>query len=390
VSTNAPTLTVPRCPEELTASWLTQALRPSAVLVNGSVRSFLIEEIGEGWGFAGQVARVHLTYQEEDAVGPATVIAKFPAREGPTRELAERFGFYEREVRFYQTIGNESGVHIPEVYYSAIGTDGDVVLLLEDLTLERRGDLVQGCSLAEAAAVVDALALMHASWWDNPSLSDLTWLPAPNDESALEIGRQISRPAWEAFLKKAGKHLPEKLIALGDKTNGDTSLLHRLAAKPRTLVHGDIAANNMLFAANREPTFLDWQTVIQGRGPIDVAHFFVTSLQPEDRRTAESELLPRYHQRLMDLGVKSYSFKDCWDDYRLAVMNEFGQIVALSYLIDIGTQLREEVDAATGARPLAALVDLDMSDLISMPTVLDRIRSRLIRAVRLNRGITTK
>lgn len=372
---DAVTATVPRAPADVTAGWLTQALRSSGVLADGSVSSLRTEPIGVGKGFAGRLARIFPAYAGDASGAPASLIAKFPAREGPTRALAERFGFYEREVRFYQQIGGRAGIPTPRAYFSTVSTDGDVVLLLEDKSDARGGDLLQGCSLNEAALVVDALAEMHARWWNSPDLAGFTWLPAPDDESTLELGREISRPAWEAFLKKAGKHLPRKLVELGDKNNGDTTLLHRLASAPRTLVHGDVAANNIMFGARGVEALLDWQTVIQGRGAIDVAHFFVTSLQADERRSAEADLLPRYHHALMERGVQDYSFNDCWDDYRMAVMNEFGQIVALSYLIDIGGQLGEDVEAATGARPLAALMELDVSDLVPVPNLWDRILS---------------
>jgi len=369
------TAAVPRAPSEVTADWLTQALRSGGMLADSSVSALRTQPLGVGKGFAGRLAKIVPTYAGDAIDAPASLIAKFPAREGPTRALAERFGFYEREVHFYQQIGDHAGIPTPRAYFSAISADGDVVLLLEDKSNARGGDLLQGCSLNEAALVVDALAEMHARWWDSPDLAGFAWLPAPNDELALEIGREISRPAWEAFLKKAGKHLPRKLIALGDKSNGDTTLLHRLASSPRTLVHGDVAANNIMFGARGIEALLDWQTVIQGRGPIDVAHFFVTSLQTDDRRTAEADLLPRYHRALIEHGVQDYSFRDCWDDYRMAVMNQFGQIVALSYLIDIGGQLEDDVEAATGARPLAALIELDVSDLIPMPNLWERVLS---------------
>lgn len=375
MNADAVTAAFPRAPDEITTGWLTEALRSGRVLSSGGVASFRSEQIGVGKGFAGRLARLSLDYEAGPDVAPRTIIAKFPAGEGPTRALAERFGFYAREVHFYQQIGERTGIPVPRCYFSAIAPDGDVVLLLEDVSNARGGDLVRGCSLDEAACVVEALAEMHARWWNSPELASFAWVPAPDDEAALQLGREISRPAWEAFLKKAGKHIPRKLIALGDKNNGDPAMLHRLSAAPRTLVHGDVAANNLLFGPDGIAALIDWQTVIQGRGPIDVAHFLVTSLLTEDRRAAEAELLPRYHRLLIERGVRDYSFKECWDDYRMAVMNEFGQIVALSYLIDIGGQITEEVDAATGTRPLAALIELDVADLVPMPTLWDRIRS---------------
>lgn len=363
--------TVPRAPEEITSDWLSAALGVPAT-------RFRTQPVGAGQGFAGRLVRLSV---DVEGGSPLSLIAKFPAGEGPTRDLAERFGLYERELCFYQALSKRAGAPVPRLYYGASVGPGQVVLLLEDLSGMRQGDLIAGCSLEEAAAVAVALARMHALWWDDAELDELWWLPAPDSEEALALGEEISAPAWEAFLKKAGRHLPRSLIALGDKLNGDPALLKRLGSPPRTLVHGDVSAGNVLFKGGPAEVgaILDWQTVLRGRGPIDIAHFFVTSLTPRDRRIAERDILPQYHAALVAGGVTGYSYKDCWDDYRMAVMNQFGQIVALSYLIDIRGQINEQHDAATGLRPLAALTELDVSDLVPAPTLLERLVSRVRR-----------
>ena len=41
---------------------------------------------------------------------------------------------------------------------------------------------------------------------------------------------------------------------------------------------------------------------------------------PSLRREIELDLLRAYHDRLIELGVKNYSFGDCIDDYRWTLM----------------------------------------------------------------------
>jgi hypothetical protein len=320
---------------------------------------------------------VRLEYDRETAAAPATLVAKLPSEREPTRDLARRFRLYEREVQFYRELAPRAGIRTPHLYYAA-AESGASVLLLEDVTSGREGDVLNGCTIDEATGVVEALARMHAAWWDSPELATLGWLPAPNSRAALDLGQEIAAPAWRAFLKKAGEHMPPRLIALGNRMNGDQSTLHRLSAAPRTLVHGDLTASNVMFAPDGGiAAVLDWQTVVQGRGPIDVAHFFVSSLQPGNRKVAEAELLPRYHQLLLDNGVEDYTYAECWADYRLAVMNQVGQIVAISYLLDISDQLDNDVEAVAGTRPLVALLELDVSDLLPAQSRLQRLLSRL-------------
>lgn len=147
----------------------------------------------------------------------------------------------------------------------------------------------------------------------------------------------------------------------------DQSVLDRLAARPVTLVHGDLRINNVMITdvdKGAVRAVLDWQTAVRGRGPMDIASLFTSSLQPDDRRVAEAELIPAYHQLLLRLGVRDYTFDECWRDYRLAVANQFSQVVFLSSVLDLEGRLEEGVSAATGLRLAAALVQLDVVELL--------------------------
>jgi hypothetical protein len=41
---------------------------------------------------------------------------------------------------------------------------------------------------------------------------------------------------------------------------------------------------------------------------------------PERRRQFEIPLLRRYHARLVEYGVKNYTWDECWRDYRLSIV----------------------------------------------------------------------
>jgi hypothetical protein len=62
--------------------------------------------------------------------------------------------------------------------------------------------------------------------------------------------------------------------------------------------------------------------------------------------------------------VRDYSFDQCWMDYRLAVINQFSQVVVLSSLLDVETRLEDGVGAVTGGRLIAALLDLQAAQLV--------------------------
>jgi hypothetical protein len=248
------------------------------------------------------------------------------------------------------------------------------------------GDLATGCSLDQAAAVVDVVAGMHARWWGSPDLAQLSWLPLPNYVDEIEYDSADARDPWSKFLAQTGDRLPTPLLGLCRQMRQDQSVLERLSAPPLTLVHGDLHIGNVMFSSGRGDEILaliDWQTAVRGRGPMDIAALFASSLQPADRRTAEAELLPRYHQTLLEKGVSGYSFAECWRDYRLAIANRFSQIVFLSSVLETENEVDGHVGAVTGVRLATALIELDVASLLpSRPfweSPLAKIRSAIGR-----------
>ncbi len=379
----------PASPDELTAPWLTETLHASGVLRNGSVRSIRVADL-RAQGVAGRVARLELTYNPPASDAPAIIIAKFPAPPGPTRDLALKLNLYEREAAFYRSLGPVAGVAVPRLHGAASGGSRLPALLLEDLAPAVAGDLVAGCSLERTAVVVDHVARMHARWWDSGQLASQPWLPSPVDSAEMFGEAPQGQPdAWTTFRARFGRELPASVLALGDRLRDDRSVLRRLSEPPHTLVHGDLRINNVMFSRDGSSdvgALIDWQTAVRGRGPIDIATLFVTSLKPEDRRTAEVELLPAYHAALLREGVCDYSFEQCWTDYRLALANQFSQIVFLASMIDVSSAVRDDVGAVTGARLISALTEIDLLDLVPAPSRglgwLSRLRGRAFAAAR--------
>ena len=98
---------LPAGPTELTADWLTGALRETGAISNARVTGLDHEVIGQGVGVLGQLARFRLTYDKPEDGAPRSLVGKFPAATQENRDLANLFRFYEREVRFYEQIAEE-------------------------------------------------------------------------------------------------------------------------------------------------------------------------------------------------------------------------------------------------------------------------------------------
>lgn len=156
----------------MTPDWLTAALSETGVLQQGRVAAASWERVGQQYGFTGLVVRIELLYEDEEVNPPASLVAKLPLALGLTvpgyrarqeQEPAFMRRHYERcarEERFYREVG---AAFAPRPYCTAADDhDRRVVLLLEDLSGGRQGDVPHGCSVDEAALVIDELAPFHA------------------------------------------------------------------------------------------------------------------------------------------------------------------------------------------------------------------------------------
>lgn len=346
-------------PEELTAVWLTHALRYAGVIDEAYVSAVPMEHLGKGR--TGQLVRIRPSYMQAQGAGPASVIAKFPGRAGPVRDLTIRFGLYAREVNFYQTLAAEVGIPTPRALYADANDAGETILLLEDIIAAVEGDLLHGASLDKIAVVLDHLAAMHAKWWNHPDLDAFTWLPARNNSQTIALSAALPRHAWTDFVTRNSSWISRSASALVRRLAGNRSVLDRLSTPPLTLVHGDTRINNVMFSEDGRTlrAVVDWQSVMRARPGVDVACLLVNSLAPAERRRAEVELLPVYHRALVRGGVRTYSPDDLWTDYRLEVLNELNQVVVWSSL-----EIGGAGGISTVGRLFAAIEELKLHDLL--------------------------
>jgi aminoglycoside phosphotransferase (APT) family kinase protein len=91
---------------------------------------------------------------------------------------------------------------------------------------------------------------------------------------------------------------------------------------PRTLIHNDVQGDNLLVAEDGEPSLaiVDWQLTTAAQPALDLPRFVVGHLDTTERRRHENRLLDMYHSVLIESGVAGYSMKQCWDDYRMALV----------------------------------------------------------------------
>ena len=372
---------IPANPGEVTAGWLTTALREAGVLSTSSVTTCRPEVIGQDWGFTGIVARVHLEYDRPENGAPETVVAKFPNAAGDTisafrtsqqldPDVARRF--FERcarEIWFYQQVAPVSPLPAPRMYHGLADLEsGRFVLLLEDLRDLRFGDAVTGCTVAEATAVLDAIAPFHAAWWGRSDSEQLAWIPQwPEDaEPRLTRFQQYTGP----FLERFRDRLPEEVRTLIPKLDpGFLDAMQELGRAPKTIAHSDLHLDNVAFDGNGKATIIDWQGVRWMPAAYDVAGFISGALDPQDRRAAEDGLLRGYHARLVRNGVDTYPFEDFLHHYRLALACIVGNIVIWLGSTGLDGVTGRELDLLNGMvdnnRLFSLVIDHDLGALVA-------------------------
>ena len=86
--------TIPATVEEITPHWLTQALRSTGVIKNATVTSAYKDDKAFG-GITGSLARLLLSYDQDEEGAPQSLIAKLPASDPSRRVSYSSLGSYE-------------------------------------------------------------------------------------------------------------------------------------------------------------------------------------------------------------------------------------------------------------------------------------------------------
>lgn len=283
--------------------WIDEALRTGGLTDGGRVTAVRAEPVDEAVGLMGEITRFHLEWDEAAPGQPASVIVKLPAELPENRELALAMGFYEFEHRFYTDVAGDCVMRTPRTWFSAgDGESGRYALVMEDLGPYERIDQMDGADVEHAAAVVDALAALHAQWWASPRLAEHSWLPDGLGDEVRVYG-DLCRDSWPAFAEATEGVISEEDRAVAQRfLDGYGLIIDRNLDAPHTLLHRDFRIDNMHFD-DGEPVVFDWGGVAHGGGLYDYAYFVAGSMTAEDRRANDADLEARYRAGLVAGGV---------------------------------------------------------------------------------------
>jgi len=346
-------MSFPTSPEAMTAEWLGAVLgRP------GKLKAFTAAKVGTGQMCDSY--RLTLDWQG-DTDTPATVIAKCPSHDAASRNIAKLTGTYVKEVSWYRELAAASGVPAPHCHYHAIADDEvDFILILSDLAPARQGDQLAGLDLAGLVPCIEAAAMLHAHLWADPRLAQTPWLARDNGDLVRALFPQLYLGFRERY---AARLAPEILdIGAGIVAKLDAYLAREPAA--RTLVHGDLRIDNILFAPDGDACWLvDWQTLGRGSGAADLAYLVGTSIaDPFERAAADRPAFDHWIAALRRHGVDPDPAA-LWDDYRVGALSGYFMAVFASMNVE-RTDRGDEMFAVMAERPARQALVLGSLELL--------------------------
>jgi hypothetical protein len=287
---------------------------------------------------------------------PESVFVKIAAKTAATRLMGELGRLGHTEVRFYNQLAPQV-IGVPDAYGAAFDAwTGRYLLVLEDLPAESYEfpDTLHPLSLDQAGLIIELLANLHATFWDRLPRNGrhpLGWLYTPSsDVTSLLTG---------SLMHASIKRLAERTSIPVDRGTFIADNYRAVAAlidtPPHTVMHGDAHPGNMYFHGGKAG-LLDWQAVRRGHPSRELAYTLVTSLTPEDRESAQRDLLDDYRRALAAAGGPDLDRDDLWLRYRQAALYAY---VAPLITAGMGGMQVEDIAMEGLRRGVAALGDLE-------------------------------
>jgi Phosphotransferase enzyme family len=263
-----------------------------------------------------QRVRIGLTYAVAEA-GPTSLFVKLAPLDPAHREMIGASGMGEREAQFYGDVAASVDLRVPAAYWAGTSDSGDggFALVLEDLAAGgcAFSDGSWGVTADAAAGALEDLARFHGRFADPAVRSALApWLavpPARRSDRTAQLLRTV--------LDEHGDALTPAYVAAGELYVEHHAGLDELwNAGPQTYIHGDTHIGNVFLDAQRVG-FLDWGLSRVSTPLRDVSYFLTMTVDPEERRRSERDLLRLYVDALRAAGGPDIGLDEAWSVHRV-------------------------------------------------------------------------
>lgn len=345
-------------PEEaadLSPAWLSDALGLEVVGV----------EVLDQALATNQRLRIGLSYATPGA-GPASLFVKLAPLDPVHREMIGATGMGEREVQFYADVAPTVTLRVPRSYLAASEQDGGFVLLLEDLAAAgcEFSDGTWGITADAAAGALEDLARFHGHFSDPAARAAVApWLSVPPVSRSAATAQLL-----RAVLDEHRDELTDAYVATGELFVDHYERIDELwHAGPQTYIHGDAHIGNVFLDGSRVG-FHDWGLSRESTPLRDVSYLLTMTVDPEERRRSERELIRLYLDALRGAGGPDIPFDEAWTTHRV----QAAYTVLATFLAFMPTYLAGDgqvLGVALRTRAEMAVEDLEVVDAVT--TALD-------------------
>ena len=245
---------------------------------------------------------------------PRRYILKVGTEDSLAQNFARNIRPFRREVAAYQFLRSCTHPTAPRCYLSSATTDGSSgILLLEEILNGQNYDQLRGLTWPQLTSTAQAVARVHARFWNSPTLRKAKGLPLHQYMHARQVGQHLPRFVRWARLPASTRSIFNKLPRQVE------AALARLRKRPITLVHGDLRSDNIFFE-KRSVRLIDWGFALVGNALFDLARVTGGSSQKPLSLLQHIKLLDLWHRELVRRGVRGYPIHHAWQDYRDAAL----------------------------------------------------------------------
>jgi hypothetical protein len=312
---------------ELTSEWMTATLKENGFLHNGHVENISFETRSV-IGLTADFVFIEATFSENVSGDlPRHFVLKQNKADQviPNEQKSFFRAFIESEVRFYQSFAsNIDSSALIQSFGSAFNEENlNFYILLEDISNSHyQTAWPLPPSGSECEMIAESLAKIHGSWWAKDSeIEDFTGL---SSIEIMEKGLKRINEIIPSFIDFLGDRISEKQKKTLEQTvNAENVFRNRLCSGGLTLVHGDSHFWNFFLPKDKKVDSIrifDWQGFSSGFGLLNIAQFMGLHLYSDMRKRIQKRVLRAYHETLLSVGVKDYTWEDCWYDYRLSAI----------------------------------------------------------------------
>ncbi len=313
--------------EQLTPEWLTSLYENNGFLNQGKVIEIISKNPLGGYSKTYSLELKFSDDAQGEDISSSIVIKSNPSRLS--------------EAKFYYFVAKTmKTIPIPICYDAAFSENsGWSHVILNNFSETHAKHPEYPPSKRDFEKAIESLAEIHAFWWDNKNLKELTKHSIPCYPMINNFFRYEENLKWinerkERFLV----HIEEKISNNRRKLLETVFSLYPQVASERfkkgkiTLIHNDAHVQNFSFPKDSEnqkskAILFDWDFWGSGVGCQDLVSMIGFWHYPDYRHLIEKDLIKHYHNVLLKYGVKTYSWDECWYDYKLSALLNLYRII---------------------------------------------------------------